>query len=124
MRTLCLLLHAALTTLAISGTPALAEPPAYIVGSITITDFEAYNRVYGSKVPALIEAHGGRYLVRGGKMEPLEGAATRPRHVIVVFPDMAAARGFWNSPEYLALAAARQPYASFDLVLVEGRPAD
>jgi len=55
--------------------------PAYIYGDIEVTDPAAYE-TYRQQVPALIAAHGGRYLVRGGAVEMLEGDRVPRRQVI------------------------------------------
>jgi uncharacterized protein (DUF1330 family) len=64
--------------------------------------------------------HGGRYLVRGAPYETLEGTWQPQRLVVLEFPDMEAARTFYDSPEYLAARAARKGVADFDMLLVEG----
>jgi uncharacterized protein (DUF1330 family) len=71
-------------------------------------------------VPALIAAHGGRYLVRGGAVKVLEGNASPERQVILEFPDMAALERFYHSPEYQELVAIRQTAASGYLLAIEG----
>ena len=66
---------------------------AYLIADLEITDdrgFEEYRR----RVPAVIAAHGGRYLVRGGATDVLEGTLTPHRTVIVEFPSMASLRAF------------------------------
>jgi uncharacterized protein (DUF1330 family) len=113
------MLAAALLLLAGS---AHAEPPAYIVAEITVTDSAAYARDYAAHVEPIVKAHGGRYLVRGGALEALEGAPPSPRVAILAFPSMAQARAFHASPEYAALAAIRRKYSTGRLYLVEGKP--
>lgn len=93
--------------------------PAYIHGNITITDPAGYE-AYRQKVPAVIAAYGGRYLVRGGATEVLEGGATPARQVILEFPDMAALRAFYFSPEYQQLVPIRQQASTGSLVAIEG----
>lgn len=93
--------------------------PAYIHGNITVTDPAAYEE-YRAQVPAVIAAHGGRYLVRGGATEVLEGSATPDRQVILEFPDMAALRAFYFSPEYQRLVPIRQRASTGSLVAIEG----
>jgi len=93
--------------------------PAYIHGNITITDPAAYED-YRAQVPAVIAAHGGRYLVRGGATEVLEGDATPGRQVILEFPDMAALRAFYFSPAYQRLVPIRQRASTGSLVAIEG----
>ncbi len=93
--------------------------PAYIVAHIDVTDPVAYES-YRTKVPAVIAAHGGRYLVRGGAFEMLEGPAVPPRQVILEFPDMAHLKAFYNSPAYQTLVAIRQSASHGSLLAIEG----
>ncbi|MDR7095685.1 DUF1330 domain-containing protein [Hydrogenophaga laconesensis] len=93
--------------------------PAYIHGNIQITDPALYE-TYRQEVPALIAAHGGRYLVRGGAVSVLEGPGQAHRQVILEFPDMARLKAFYHSPEYQRLAAIRQRASTGTLVAVEG----
>jgi uncharacterized protein (DUF1330 family) len=93
--------------------------PAYILASLQITDpvaFEAYRR----DVPAVIAAYGGRYLVRGGGIEALEGDAPGSRLVIVEFPDMPRLKAFYHSAEYQPLLALRNRAAVSTLLAIEG----
>ena len=93
--------------------------PAYIYGNIEITQPELYEE-YRREVPALIAAHGGRYLVRGGAVSVLEGSGVPQRQVILEFPDMAHLQAFYHSPEYQRLVAIRQRAASGTLFAIEG----
>jgi uncharacterized protein (DUF1330 family) len=92
---------------------------AYLYGNIQVTDPVAYER-YRARVPALIAAHGGRYLVRGGAVKVLEGGADAQRQVILEFPDMAALEAFYYSAEYQELVAIRQAAATGQLVAIQG----
>ena len=93
--------------------------PAYLVGNITVTDPVAYEE-YRAKVPAVIFAHGGRYVVRGGQMETLEGDWPGARNVILEFPDMKSLKTFYDSPDYAPLLALRKRSAVSNLIAVEG----
>jgi len=94
--------------------------PAYVVVQIEeITDPAAYAR-YKEMTGPSIAAYGGRYLVRGGPCEVLEGSWRPPRLVILEFPDAAGARAWWNSAEYGAAKALRQSCAQSEIVLIEG----
>lgn len=73
---------------------------------------------YRSRVPALIESHGGRYLVRAGSGEAVEGAPSSARWHIIEFPSAQAARDFWSSPEYVALKPLRKGAADVRAVVV------
>jgi uncharacterized protein (DUF1330 family) len=92
---------------------------AYIYASVEVVDPVAYEE-YRRQVPAVIAAYGGRYLVRGGKAEALEGDAPANRLVILEFPDMARLRAFYDSPEYRPLLAIRKRAARSTLTAIEG----
>jgi uncharacterized protein (DUF1330 family) len=93
--------------------------PAYLIANIAVTDREGFER-YRSAVPAVIAAHGGRYLVRGGAIQAMEGQLPLQRLVILEFPSMAAAQGFYDSADYAPLLAQRLASTRSDVVLVEG----
>lgn len=93
--------------------------PAYLVGSITVTDPVGYEE-YRAKVPAVIFAHGGRYVVRGGQMETLEGDWPMSRTVVLEFPDMKSLKAFYESAEYAPLLAIRKRTSVSNLIAVEG----
>ena len=93
--------------------------PAYIIADIEVTDPQGYEE-YRARVPAVIAAHGGRYVVRGGAVELLEGHWPLKRCAVLEFKDMAAVRAFWNSPEYRPLRDIRERTAKSRIVAVEG----
>ena len=92
---------------------------AYLIVDIEVTDATAYEE-YRKQVPAIIAAHGGRYLVRGGASEVLEGSWHPKRSVILEFPTMANLKAFWAAPEYQPLRVLRERVAKSNLVAVEG----
>ena len=92
--------------------------PAYIIADIDVTDPEGYEE-YRARVPAVIAAHGGRYLVRGGAIERLEGGWPLKRCAVLEFENMAAAKAFWESPEYRPLREIRERTANSRIVAVE-----
>jgi uncharacterized protein (DUF1330 family) len=76
---------------------------------------------YGQKIQPLLQKYGGRYLVRPGKMETLEGTASLPSGIVVLeFPSMEQARAWYRDPEYAPLIKLRQGGSDVELVLVEG----
>lgn len=93
--------------------------PAYFVVNVEVTDPAGFER-YRAAVPAVIAQYGGRYLVRGGAIETLEGDLGVKRLVILEFPSVDAAHRFYASPEYAPLLELRLKSARSDLVLVEG----
>jgi uncharacterized protein (DUF1330 family) len=93
--------------------------PAYVIAEIEVADPEAY-APYRARTPDVVAAHGGRFLVRGGAVEPLEGDPPVGRIVVIEFPDLEAARRFYASPEYRAILPLRQAASQGRLYLVEG----
>ena len=93
--------------------------PAYIYGNVHITDTALYE-TYRRDVPALVAAHGGRYLVRGGDVSVLEGSGVPHRQVVLEFPDMAHLKAFYHSPEYQRLVAIRQRASTGTLFAIDG----
>ena len=93
--------------------------PAYIYANVEVTDTATYE-TYRQEVPALIAAHGGRYLVRGGAITVLEGGGVPHRQVILEFPDMAHLQAFYRSPEYQRLVKIRQSASNGTLFAIEG----
>jgi len=92
---------------------------AYIFASVEISDPAAYEE-YRRRVPVIITEYGGRYLVRGGAVERLEGDAPLNRLIILEFPDMARLKAFYNSAQYQPLLAMRQRAAISTLLAIEG----
>ncbi len=93
--------------------------PAYLVAHIDVHDPAGFEE-YRTRVVPVVEAHGGRYLVRAGALETLEGAEQQRRLVILEFPSMDAARGFYHSADYAPVLQRRLATATSDIVLVEG----
>jgi uncharacterized protein (DUF1330 family) len=92
---------------------------AYVVVQVDVKDplrYEDYKRM----VPASLAKYGGRFLVRGGHTETLEGTWEPKRFVLVEFPDVAQARAWWASPEYAEAKALRQATSLTQMILVEG----
>lgn len=93
--------------------------PAYLFANVEVTDAAGYEQ-YRQRVSATIEAYGGRYLVRGGTTEVLEGEWMPKRLVILEFADMAQLNAWYRSPEYKPLIELRQRTAKSTLVAVQG----
>jgi uncharacterized protein (DUF1330 family) len=75
---------------------------------------------YRQKVGATIDKHGGRVVVAGGKFEVVEGSAKPTFPVILEFPSLEAAKGWYDSEEYRPLKALRLAAARTNGVLVQG----
>jgi uncharacterized protein (DUF1330 family) len=102
-----------------SADPKGTDMTAYLYANIEVTDPLAYEE-YRRQVPAMIAAHGGRYLVRAGAVEVLEGDTSPQRQVILEFPDMAALKAFYDSPDYAPLKAIRQGASRGSLIAIQG----
>jgi uncharacterized protein (DUF1330 family) len=80
---------------------------------------EAGFKPYADANHAIFKKFGGRYVVRAGKFEGMEGTS-RLRNVVIEFPDYAAALACYRSPEYQANIKARLPHSTVDLLVIEG----
>jgi uncharacterized protein (DUF1330 family) len=93
---------------------------AYVIGRLEMRD-PSWIEKYRGTVPSIVAKHGGKYLVRGGKMETLEGKAALPTsYVVLEFPSMDQARAFYHDPAYAPFIALRQSGSDLEMVLVEG----
>jgi uncharacterized protein (DUF1330 family) len=92
---------------------------AYIIVDVKITDPEAYAQ-YRQLTPASIAAYGGRFIVRGGPTETLEGDWSPGRVVVLEFESVARAKAWWASAEYAVAKALRQRSATTRMIVVEG----
>lgn len=92
---------------------------AYIIVEVAVRDAARYER-YKQLVPPSIAAYGGRFIVRGGAVEALEGDWKPGRLVILEFPSAERARAWWSCPEYAEAKALRLATADSRMVLVEG----
>ncbi|TRD19816.1 DUF1330 domain-containing protein [Palleronia caenipelagi] len=93
-------------------------PKGYIIGHIRVTDPEGYPE-YVQKDTPILQAHGARFIVRGGQSETPEGEEMG-RHVVIEFDSYEAAKAAYNDPEYQAVAEIRRRCAESTIILVEG----
>ena len=92
---------------------------AYVIANIRVNDPERY-KDYVARVPPLIEKHGGKYCVRAGESQVLEGAWTPDRFVVLEFPSREAALAFYNDPDYVPLRSLRQSITESNVILIDG----
>lgn len=92
---------------------------AYIVAQLDVHDPETFQR-YRDKVAPLVEAAGGRYIVRGGTITPLEGDPPAPRLVIIEFADREAAQRWYASDAYQEILPLRLQSANGTALIVDG----
>ena len=93
-------------------------PKGYWVAHVDVTDPDIYAK-YRDANAAPFAKYGARFLVRGGAQQVREGVA-RARTVVIEFPTIEAARACFDSPEYQAAKAIRDPVSAADLVIIEG----
>ena len=93
--------------------------PAYLIANIRVKD-PAKFAAYRDQVTPMIARFGGRYLIRGDAVTPVEGKPGLERVVVLEFPSMDALKTFYHSPDYAPLIALRQEASDGDVALVEG----
>lgn len=100
------------------------KPPAYIIAEVEKDaskpqDSDAARR-YAEEVPQSLIPFNGRYVVRGGKVQTLEGDAPTGYIVVLGFDSVEKARDWYDSPAYEAIKPIRQKATKSRLLLVEG----
>ena len=94
--------------------------PAYVIADVRDAwDAEALDE-YRRRNTDAVANHGGRFVVRGGEHEVLEGEWDTRRIVVIEFPDIDAARAWWTSDEYEAIKELRRGASTTNIVLVDG----
>lgn len=94
---------------------------AYAVAHLRDVDFNEQIAEYLRKIDATLEPYGGRFLVHGGRIHPLEGEFDAAL-VVVEFPDLDSARRWYESPGYQAILRLRTDNSRGVAFLVEGVP--
>jgi uncharacterized protein (DUF1330 family) len=92
---------------------------AYVIVEVSIHDpveYEAYKKL----TPAAISAYDGKFIVRGGQTESLEGDWQPERIVVLEFPSVARAKEWWSSEQYSEAKIIRQRTAYTKMIVVEG----
>jgi uncharacterized protein (DUF1330 family) len=93
--------------------------PGYIIVDVNITDPEAYER-YRASVPPTLADYGGKFIIRGGRAENLEGDWQPNRIVVLQFESVEKAKAWWSSQEYAAPKKLRQAASVTRMIVVEG----
>ena len=92
---------------------------AYVIVEINIHNQQLYDE-YKKLTPATIAAYDGKFIVRGGKTESLEGNWNPQRLVVLEFPSVDRAKEWWSSEGYSKAKAIRQQAATTKMMVVEG----
>jgi len=93
--------------------------PAYVIVDVTVTD-PVVMEEYRKHVPATLAKYGGRFIVRGGAHQTVEGEWKPNRLVVLEFPSMEQAKRWYDSEEYREPKAMRLRAGRANLVMVEG----
>ena len=86
----------------------------YWIARVDVHDDEAY-KPYAAANPGIFKKFGGRFVIRGGKFEAMEGSS-RSRTIVIEFLDYATALACYRSPEYQANKIVRLPHATADIM--------
>ena len=90
----------------------------YWIARVDVHNDEGY-KAYASANPAIFKKFGGRFVVRAGKFEGIEGQS-RSRNIVIEFPDYEAALACYRSPEYSGAKALRAGAVDIDIIVIEG----
>ncbi len=93
--------------------------PAYIIVKVSVDD-PSLLQAYQAATPAVIEKYKGKFIVRGGATETLEGPVESRRTVILEFPELADAKAYYHSAEYSAAKKLREGIGHFEVIIVDG----
>lgn len=92
---------------------------AYVITDVEITDESLYGE-FRERVTSTVEAHGGRFVARGGELEVVLGDWTPKRLAILEFGNLQQVHAWLNSPEYIALDDIRSRSSNINMVVVDG----
>jgi len=92
---------------------------AYLVLIANIKDPETYTK-YTAQTPRLVNKYGGRFLVRGGDVETIEGEPLNDRLVILEFPSRKAIHDLFADPEYQTVAKYRKASSKARIFTIDG----
>ena len=103
---------------AIHAQPAQTRP-AYVIAEVEVTDPTTLKK-YSDKAPQIVASFNGRYVVRGGKVQALEGEPPKGFIVVIGFDSVEKAREWYDSPAYAAIKPFRQSSTKSRIFIAEG----
>jgi uncharacterized protein (DUF1330 family) len=92
---------------------------AYVIVDVDIKDPVRYED-YKKLTPASLVPFDGKFVVRGGQAETLEGSWSPGRLVVLEFPSLDKAKAWWSSEGYAPAKALRQSASTTEMIVVEG----
>lgn len=103
---------------AIQGLHAQSKQQIYVINDIEVTDAAGF-KAYGERQEVLIKKHGGRFVVRGGKVSEIEGKPPG-RSAVILFDNMEKFQAWNSDPEQKDLRVLRDKASKFRAYAVEG----
>ncbi len=91
----------------------------YALIDVEVTDQTVFAE-FRERAPAVVQAHGGTFLVRGGKTEVVQGDWTPHRVILVEFDSVERAKAWWSSPAHTELQAMLDRCSNTTATIVEG----
>ena len=116
---LALLVGIGLGGIAVQGLHAQAQPPVFYVAEIDVIDEAGYEKDFGVKSRAAVQAAGGKFLVRG-KAEMLKGEPPKNRIVIQQWDSMDKLKAWFNSAEQKELRDVQDKYSKVRIFAAQG----
>jgi len=92
---------------------------AFVIVEVSIRDHQAYEE-YKKLTPAAVAAYGGKFVVRGGQAETLEGDWRPERMVVLEFPSVERAKEWWDSELYTKAKVIRQGATDTKMIVIQG----
>jgi uncharacterized protein (DUF1330 family) len=99
-----------------------AKPaPGYVVAEVEVNDTAAFAK-YAAAVPGTLAPFNGKYVVRAGKITPVEGDAPKQRFIVIAFESVEKAKAWEDSAAYEAIKPMRHASAKSRIFIIEGVP--
>jgi uncharacterized protein (DUF1330 family) len=95
--------------------------PGYVVAEVEVNDATAFAK-YAAAVPGTLAPFGAQYLIRAGKITPVDGDAPKGRFIVIGFDSVAKAQAWEDSPAYEAIKPIRHASAKSRVFIIEGVP--
>jgi uncharacterized protein (DUF1330 family) len=95
--------------------------PGYVVAEVEVNDTAAFAK-YAAAVPGTLAPFGAQYVIRAGKITPVEGDAPKQRFIVIGFDSVAKAQAWEDSPAYEAIKPIRHASAKSRVFIIEGVP--
>jgi uncharacterized protein (DUF1330 family) len=105
----------------VQGLHAQAKPPGVYIAEHEVQDPKVYAS-YAARAEETVKTFGGRFLVKGGKANSLQGEPPKGRVVVITFDSVEKAQGWYNSPAFQEIKPIRMRAANSRVLIVEGVP--